>query len=217
MSATTPVDFVRANTRLAAAPYVPNILLHLADNAFDLWEKTEADLGRTGLPPPFWAFTWPGGQALARHVLDHPDLVAGRTVFDLASGSGLVAIAAAKAGAAAVTANDVDQFAGAAITLNAKANGVTLALTLEDTLDGDACGAEVVLAGDVFYDKPMAERVLPFLARAQARGAHVLVGDPGRTHLPRARFTALVTYDVPVARALEGAEVKRATVWRPAQ
>jgi predicted nicotinamide N-methyase len=150
-------------------------------------------------------------------VLDHPDLVAGRTVFDLASGSGLVAIAAAKAGAATVTANDVDRFAGAAITLNADANGVTLALTLEDTLDGDACGAEVVLAGDVSYDKPMAERGLPFLARAQARGAHVLVGDPGRKHLPCTRSTALVTYDVPVSRTLEGVEVKRAMVWRPVQ
>jgi predicted nicotinamide N-methyase len=196
---------------------VPEILLHLADDAFDLWEKTEADLGQTGLPPPFWAFTWPGGQALARHVLDHPDLVTGRTVFDLASGSGLVAIAAAKAGAATVTANDIDRFAGAAITLNAEANGLTLAHILADTLDGDACGAEVVLAGDVFYDQPMAERVLPFLARAQARGADVLVGDPGRAHLPCTRFTALVTYDVPVARALEGVDVKRATVWRPAQ
>lgn len=217
VTATTPAAFVRASTRLAPAPHVPEIRLHLADDAVGLWEKTEEEFGTSGLPPPFWAFPWAGGQALARHVLDHPELVRGRSVVDLASGSGLVAIAAAKAGAIAVSANDVDRFAGAAIPLNATANAVTVAVILEDILDGDGGDADVVLAGDVFYDKPMADRVLAFFMRAQARGARVLVGDPGRAHLPRKRFTAVATYDVPVIYALEGVDVKPTTIWQLAQ
>jgi predicted nicotinamide N-methyase len=211
------VDFVLANTRLAAVPSVPEIRLHLAEEPFGLWEKTERKLGGTGLPLPFWAFAWAGGVALARYVLDHPDVVAGRSVLDLASGSGLVAIAAAKAGAATVTANEVDGFARAAIALNVEANGVAVAGTFEDVLDGDGAGAEVVLAGDVFYERPMAERVRPFLERAWTRGAHVLVGDLGRAYLPSSGFEAIASYDVPVTRALEDAEVKRTTVWRPAR
>jgi len=214
MRETEPAAFVRANTRLVAPPCVPEIRLHLADEAFGLWERTQEELGSKDLPPPFWAFAWAGGQALARHVLDHPRLVRGRTILDLASGSGLVAIAAAMAGAGAVTASDVDRLAVAAIALNAEANGVAVAVRLEDVLDGDGTGAEVVLAGDVFYERPMAERVLAFLARARARGADVLVGDPGRAHLPSPRLEALATYDVPVARPLEDSELKRTTVWR---
>jgi predicted nicotinamide N-methyase len=195
---------------------VPEVRLHLADEAFGLWQKTEELLGRTGLPLPFWAFAWAGGQALARYLLDHPDLVAGRRVFDLASGSGLVAIAAASAGAAAVTASEVDQLAVAAIALNAEANDVIVSCARGDALDGDGAGAEIVLAGDVFYERPMAGRVLPFLERARARGASVLIGDPGRTCLPPSRFEALATYEVPVTRATEDTELKLTTVWQPA-
>jgi predicted nicotinamide N-methyase len=217
MSQGEPAAFVRATTRLVAPPRVPEVRLHLAEDAFALWERLGAELGRTDLPPPFWAFAWAGGQALARHVLDHPGLVGGRTVLDVASGSGLVAIAAALAGAAAVTASDVDRFAGEAIAFNAAANGVAVGVRLEDLLEGDGEGAEVVLAGDVFYERPLAGRVLPFLARARARGAEVVVGDPGRAYLPRPRLVPLATYDVPVARSLEGSEVKRTTVWRLAR
>jgi len=209
-----PAAFIRASTRLVAPPQVPEIRLHLAGEAFALWERMAADLGRSDLPPPFWASAWAGGQALARHLLDHPGLVRGRTVLDLASGSGLVAIAAAMAGAAAVMASDVDRFAAEAIALNAAANGVAVAVRLQDLLDGDGAEAEVVLAGDVFYERPLADRVLPFLARARARGAEVLVGDPGRAYLPRPRLVPLATYDVPVERALEGSDLKRTTVWR---
>jgi predicted nicotinamide N-methyase len=193
---------------------VPEVRLHLADEAISLWERTEAELGCTGLPPPFWAFAWAGGQALARYVLDHPDLVEGRRVLDMASGCGVVAIAAAMAGASTVTASDVDELAVAAIGLNAQANGVAVCGSLEDLLDGDAGGAEVVLAGDVFYQRAMAGRVLPFLGRARQGGARVLVGDPERAYLPRRWFKALARYQVPVTRALEDADVKATTVWR---
>ncbi|MGH3318779.1 MAG: class I SAM-dependent methyltransferase [Streptosporangiaceae bacterium] len=205
--------FVGDHTRIAAPPYVPEVRLHLAEEAFELWETTEEELGRT-LPPPFWAFAWVGGQALARYVLDHPDLVHGRRVLDLASGCGLVAIAAAKAGAAHVTATEIDRLAVAAIALNAENNGVAVAAALEDVLDKDPADAGVVLAGDVFYEKPTTRRMLSFLERAYAGGASVLVGDPGRAHLPRPRLEALATYDVPAPLALEDAEVKRTTVWR---
>ncbi|MFJ6217342.1 class I SAM-dependent methyltransferase [Streptomyces sp. NPDC092296] len=208
-----PAEFVRAHTRLAPAPYVPEVRLHQADEAIGLWERTE-QYGGVRMPPPFWAFAWAGGQALARHVLDRPQTVAGRTVLDLASGSGLVAVAAALAGAAAVTASDIDGFAAAATELNAAANGVAVASRLGDLLDGDGAGAEVVLAGDVFYERPMAERVLPFLERARDRGALVLVGDPGRAYLPRDRFEALSVHDVPVVADLEDRAVKATTVWR---
>ena len=212
----TPAAFVHAKTRLTAPPLVPEVRLHLADEAYGLWEETEAELRRTELPPPFWAFAWAGGQALARYLLDHPGLAAGRAVLDVGSGCGIVAIAAAKAGAATVAASDVDRFAAAAVALNAEANGVVVAVTDQDVLGGDGDGAALVLAGDMCYEKALASRVLPFLRRARARGARVLLGDPGRAYLPRARFEALATYDVPVTSDLEDAEVKRTTVWRPA-
>lgn len=210
----TAAAFIRANTRLRTAPLVGEIRLYLARDPIALWERTEQDAGQAGLPPPFWAFPWAGGQALGRYLLDHPGQVAGRTVLDLAAGSGLVAIAAARAGAASVTASEPDPFAVEAIGLNARANGVTLAAILGDILDGDALGSDVVLAGDAFYERPMAERLLPFLLRARAAGAVVLVGDPGRAYLPREHFEVVATYDVPVLRALEDAEVKRTDVVR---
>jgi predicted nicotinamide N-methyase len=189
--------------------------LHLADDAFALWKRTEEEVGHPGMPPPYWAFAWPGGQALARYLLDNPALVRGRSVFDLGSGSGLVAIAAARAGAEPVTASDVDAFAIAAIGLNMEANEVSVKCSLGDVLQGEGTGAAVLLAGDLFYEKPMAERVLPFLMHAADRGTEVLVGDPGREYLPRPCFEALATYGVEVPPGLEDRGVKVTTVWRP--
>lgn len=205
--------FVLANTRLAAVPLAPEVRLHLADEAIELWQRTEAESGGQQLPPPFWAFAWAGGQALARHVLDHPELVRGRRVLDVAAGSGLVAIAAAKAGAAHVTAVEIDPLAVAAIGVNAAANGVEVVAELADVLPGDGGAAEVVLAGDVFYSREMTGQVLAFLRRVTARGAKVLVGDPGRAYLPRQDLSLVAVYDVPVPQTLEDTPVKRTTVW----
>jgi predicted nicotinamide N-methyase len=204
--------FVRLHARLAPAAFVPEVRLHQADEPIGLWELTEGEF-RSAQPPPFWAFAWAGGQGLARYVLDHPSEVAGRRVLDLASGSGIVAIAAALAGAARVRAVEVDPLAVAAVELNAAANGVAVGASLADVLDGDVGDAEVVLAGDVFYSRAMADRVMRFLRRAQRGGARVLVGDPGRAFLPRGSFRPLAEYDVPVTEALESARVKRTTVW----
>lgn len=204
--------FIRANTALTAPPHVPEIRLHLADEAHDLWLRTEEELAEIGLPPPFWAFAWAGGQGLARYLLDHPDTVRGKHVLDFASGSGLVGIAAALAGARDVLCADIDPFCGAATALNAAANGVSLAFTDADPV-GTAGDWDVVLAGDVFYDRALAARVLPWLAELRRRGARVLVGDPGRAYLPKTGLFRLAQYEVPVTRALEDAEVKRTTVW----
>jgi predicted nicotinamide N-methyase len=210
----TPAAFVLANTCLMTPPLVPEITLHLAPEPIALWERTEWDAGQAGLPPPFWAFPWAGGQVLARYLLDHPECTAGRTVLDLAAGSGLVAIAAAKAGAAAVTPSETDPLACTAIELNSTANSVTLEATLGDVLDGVTAGNDLVLVGDGFYERLMAERLLPFLERARASGAVVLIGDPGRAYLPHDRLEAVASYDVPVSPVLEDANVKRTTVWR---
>jgi predicted nicotinamide N-methyase len=206
-------SFVREHTKLRAVPFAPEIRLHLADEPLSLWEETERHLGLTGLPPPFWAFAWAGGQALARYVLDHPGIVAGQRVLDVASGSGLVAVAAAMAGAATVTAADIDQFAVAAIGLNATANGVTVAAEAADVLGGDGDDAGVVLAGDAFYHQPLADRMVQFLDRARARAALVLIGDPGRAYLPGDRLAARAAYEVPVSTELEDTGIKRVTVW----
>jgi predicted nicotinamide N-methyase len=206
--------FVRDNTRVLAPPHVPEIVLHLADEATDLWEKTEEDLGEMGLPPPYWAFAWAGGQALARYVLDHPDLVGGKSVLDFAAGSGVVGIAAMRAGARDVLASEIDGFALAAITANAALNGVEIAAREEDSTAAPAGRFDVVLCGDVFYEKPMAEKVLAWLGREIAAGATVLVGDPGRSYLPKERLEAVAEYRVPVTRALEDSEIKLTRVWR---
>jgi predicted nicotinamide N-methyase len=205
--------FVRDNTRLLPVPHAPEIRLHVAEEATDLWQKTEDELGEMGLPPPFWAFAWAGGQALARYVLDHPDAVAGRRVLDFASGSGLVAIAAARAGALRVEAADVDAFAAAAIALNGAANDVTLVPRLEDLVGCDE-GWDTVLAGDICYERDLAERVVAWLGGLSRRGATVLIGDPGRAYLPKSRLERLAEYEVPVTRSLEDAEIKRSAVWR---
>jgi len=205
--------FIRANTRLLAVPHAPEIALHLADEATALWEKTEEQLGEIGLPPPFWAFAWAGGQALARYVLDNPELVAGRRVLDFASGSGLVAIAAAMAGAAQVEASEIDGFAIDAIAINAQVNKVAIAPRAGDIVGADE-GWDVVLAGDVSYERDMAQRVTDWLQGLAGRGATVLIGDPGRSYLARERLTPVAEYRVPVTRALEDSEIKKTQVWR---
>jgi predicted nicotinamide N-methyase len=205
--------FILANTAFTAPPHVPEVKLHLADEAHDLWHRTEEELAEIGLPPPFWAFAWAGGQGLARYVLDNPETVHGKSVLDFATGSGLVAVAAAKAGAKTVLAADVDPFCEAAVRLNAGTNGVAVAFDGRDLVDKDI-SADVLLAGDVFYDKAFADKLIPWFTRLAEDGITVLVGDPGRSYLPRERLTKLAEYQVPVTRALEDAEVKRTTVWR---
>jgi predicted nicotinamide N-methyase len=208
--------FVREHTGLGVVPFVPELRLYQAEDAIGLWEETEARHGGPGLAPPFWAFPWAGGQALARYVLDHPSLVAGRAVCDIAAGSGLVALAAARAGAARVTAVEIDPYATAAIALNATANDLDVTPLLTDLLAERAVVpvAEVVLAGDVFYNRDMATRMLAFFRAASDRGALVLVGDPGRAYVPTDVLERVAEYDVPVVRDLEDAEVRRTMVWR---
>jgi predicted nicotinamide N-methyase len=205
--------FILANTRILAVPHAPEIKLHLADEAVELWQKTEEELGAIGLPPPFWAFAWAGGQALARYVLDNPNVVLGKGVLDFAAGSGLIAIAAAKAGAKIVEACEIDEFAIEAITLNAAGNEVAITPQLGDLVGSDK-GWDVVLACDVSYQRDMADAVTAWLERLAQRGATVLIGDPGRAYLAREKLEAICEYRVPVTRALEDAEIKRTGVYR---
>ena len=204
--------FIRAHTRLLPVPHAPEIRLYVADEATALWQKTEDELGEIGLPPPFWAFAWAGGQALARYVLDHPEIVRGKKVLDFASGSGLVGIAAAMAGACNVEANDIDDFALAAMALNAAENGVAVT-----PCGGDIVGTlgewDVVLAGDISYERDTAARVTDWLEGLAHSGVTVLVGDPGRSYLARDRLVELATYQVAVTRSLEDAAVKRSSVF----
>jgi len=209
-------EFIRANTRLQPVAAVPEIVLHLADEAVPLWQRTEEELEQIGLPPPFWAFAWAGGQALARYVLDNPALTKSKRVLDLASGSGLVAIAAAKTGAAPVIASDIDRFAETAIAMNATANGAYVDVILRDFLDDLPAGEpryDVILVGDMFYEQGTAGRALTFLERHAAAGARVLIGDPGRSYLPKEKLSQLAEYRIPVTRELEDQEIKRTAVW----
>jgi predicted nicotinamide N-methyase len=207
------MSFVRSTTRLTVVPFVPEVSLYQADDIYALWAQTERHLGRAGLSPPFWGVPWPGGQALARYLLDHAALVAGRTVLDFGSGSGLVAIAAAMAGAATVIACESDPLGRAAIGLNAAANGVRRpACVAEVGAAGPA--PEVVLAGDVWYDREFAGQVCGYLDAASAAGASVLTGDIGRRYFPRGRYDCLATYEVPASIALEGRPVLTASVWQ---
>jgi predicted nicotinamide N-methyase len=208
-----PTDFVRANTVIAAPPLVPEIQLHLASEITPLWHATEASLAKDQLPPPYWAFAWAGGQALARHILDHPALVRGRTLLDFGAGSGLVAIAAAKAGAR-VTAAEIDPFATAAIALNAALNGVEVALERTDVIGRESVPWQAVLAGDMCYERPLAERLTLWLRALAARGVTVLLGDPGRAYLPAAGLEALARYDVPTSLELEDRLTREGVVWR---
>ena len=217
--------FIRAHTAVTPTPHAPEISLHLATEATELWKKTEEELGEIGLPPPFWAFAWAGGQALARYILDHPETVAGKRVLDFASGSGLVAIAAARAGAAKVEAVDIDLFSASAIAINAGLNNVRIAVRTDNLLGDQQDGAwpaddwrddgwDVVLAGDICYERDLAARVIGWLEALADRGASVVLGDPGRSYLPKARLTQVAVYEVPVTRELEDSEVKRTCVWR---
>ncbi|MGQ0457330.1 MAG: class I SAM-dependent methyltransferase [Hyphomicrobium sp.] len=206
--------FIRANTRLIRPPLVPEIALHLAEESMPIWEKTEEELGEMNVPPPYWAFAWAGGQALARYILDHPETCRGKAVLDIGAGSGLTAIAAAMAGAARVLAADIDHMALAACRLNAAANKAAIGTVGDDVLSQSADGASVILIGDLFYERALADRVLGFVDQAAAAGALVLIGDPQRSYFPRGRFSHVADYSVPVTRDLEDAEIKKTAVWR---
>jgi predicted nicotinamide N-methyase len=206
--------FIRANTKLLPVPLVPEIRLHLAEESLPIWRKTEEELGEMNVPPPYWAFAWAGGQALARYILDNPAAVAGAQVLDLGSGSGLTAIAAMRAGAARVLAADIDALALTAIALNAAANAVTVEVTRDDLLAGAPDRFDIVLVGDLFYERALAERVLAFIEIASADGSEILVGDPRRSYFPKDRFHPVAEYAVPVTRELEDAEIKRTAVWQ---
>jgi predicted nicotinamide N-methyase len=208
-----PRELVLTRTRLQRAPLVPELELHLADDMDDAWQGLQRELDDGELPPPFWAFAWLGGQAVARHVLDCPELVRERRVLDLATGSGLCALAARRAGAGDVLAVDVDPIAVEAVRLNAEHNGLPVRVCVDDLLDACPPQVDVVLAGDVFYDAAMAARVQPWLMAARRTGAEVLIGDPLRHYLPRALLTQRAAYDVPTTRDLEGVEVKRVVVY----
>jgi predicted nicotinamide N-methyase len=209
-----PAVFIIANTLLLPVPLVPEIRLHVADEAVPLWTKTEDEINEIGLPPPFWAFAWAGGQALARYILDHPETVAGKSVIDLASGSGIVAIAAAKAGAGRVVAYDIDPFACTAIALNARRNDVAIEVCGDDLLSGAAAPeADTILAGDIFYESDTAKSAFAFLSTKTAEGALVLIGDPGRSFLPKDKLRKIAEYKVPVSRELEDADIKHTAVW----
>lgn len=209
-----PADFIRANTRLLPVPLVPEIRLHLAEESMPIWQKSEEELGRANVPPPYWAFAWAGGQALARYLLDNRRVVAGRSVLDLGAGSGLTAIAGMRAGAARVLAADVDAYALSAIALNAEANGVAVETSGADLLDAPNHAFETVVVGDMFYERGLAEKVLSFIEAARDSGADVVVGDPRRSYFPKGRFRQVAEYSVPVTRDLEDVEIKRTAVWR---
>jgi predicted nicotinamide N-methyase len=195
-----------------APPLVPEIRLHLATEVVPLWRKTEEELEAEGIPPPYWAFAWAGGQALARYLLDNPAEVAGRSVLDFGSGSGLVAIAAMRAGAADMLASDIDRFARAAIALNADANSVALTTTTEDVI-GTAGNWDVILLGDMCYERPLAERLVAWLSECAGKDVRVLLGDPGRSYFPKSGVHKLATYCVQTTRELEDREIRETSVY----
>ena len=206
--------FVLQNTRLQRPPHVPELQLYLADEVMPIWRMTEQELGEAGVPPPFWAFAWPGGQAIARYLLDHPEEVAGKRVLDVGTGSGLCALAAMKAGAASALAADIDVFSEEAVALNAQANEVSVAFTNRDLLDAHpAWVSDLILAGDLCYEQPLAGRILAWLQAAHARGTRVLIGDPGRDYFSGEGLIRLATYQVPTTRELEDREVKQTGVF----
>ena len=205
--------FILENTRIQPPPHTPELNLHLADEVTPIWRLTEEALAEIGLPPPFWAFAWAGGQALARYVLDHPDEVAGKRVVDFASGSGIVGIAAMRAGAGHVLATDIDPFCGAALAVNGELNGVRIDFTDQNLLETPPPDVDVILAGDICYEKPLADQVMNWLAAAHVRGTRVLIGDPGRSYFPRVGLEKLAEYEVPTTRELEDREVKKTAVW----
>ena len=206
----TPENFITANAALIAPPLVPEIKLFLATEVVPLWRATEEELAEIGVPPPYWAFAWAGGQALARYVLDNPAIVAGQRVLDIGAGSGLVALAAAKAGAATVLAADIDAFACAAIRLNAGANNCAVTTT-QDDLIGAPNAWDVILVGDLFYERPLAERLLAWLTLLDVPA---LLGDPGRNYFPKERVEKLASYSVQTTRDLEDREIRETGVYK---
>jgi predicted nicotinamide N-methyase len=212
--AASPRAFVQRHTRLRRVPGLDEVRLHLADEVLPLWHAVQVEADDPDAPLPYWAFAWAGGLAIGRYLRDHPEVVAGRRVFDLASGSGLCAIAAALAGAAAVTSADIDRFAAAAIELNARANGRRATVVRRDVLDDDPPVADVILAGDCWYDARLAERVLPWLRRAADAGTDVIVGDPGRMYLPAGDLVEIASYAVRTTTELEDLELKQGRVYR---
>jgi predicted nicotinamide N-methyase len=206
-------DFIRRHTRLRRPPAVSELQLYLADEIIPLWRVLDAEHGQGQESPPFWAFAWAGGQALARYLLDCPDEVRGKRVLDFAGGSGICALAAMKAGAAEATAVDIDPYSIEAVGLNAAANRVAVTAWQCDLLAKGPPQVDVVLAGDVCYEGPMAGRVLPWLRRVQASGVRVLLADPGRAYFPVAEFRVLAEYDIPTSRDLEDAESKLTGVY----
>jgi predicted nicotinamide N-methyase len=209
-----PSAFIRSWTRKTRPPLVPELEMWLADEATALWEASEAELGRIGLPPPYWAFAWPGGQALARYLLDRPEIVRGKRVLDFAAGSGIAAIAAARAGAAESVAAEIDAFAVTAIGLNAALNGVEIAVRTDDMLALAHGNVDLILAGDVCYERPMAEAVFRWLLGAAEQGVAVLLADPGRSYLPKSDMEPILSYRVATSRELEDREWRETTVWR---
>ncbi len=207
-------DFVIANTECTQAPLVPEITLHLASEVTPLWHATEEVLARNGLPPPYWAFAWPGGQTFARLLLDRPEFGRGRSVLDFAAGCGIAAIAAAKSGAARVVASEIDDFAIAAIALNAKLNDVDIEIAGDDLLATPPGGWDLILAGDVCYEKPMADRTLAWLDKAVAGGAEVLIADPGRAYLPKSGLVEIARHDVPTSLDLENRKIMTTVIYR---
>ena len=208
-----PEAFIRDNTALQPVPHAPEIRLHVADEITPIWKMTEDALGALGISPPFWAFAWAGGQALARYVLDNPERVRGKAVLDFAAGSGLCAIAAMMAGAAEALACDIDPFCRAAVAVNAQANGVRVDCVIADLLDAPPPRVDVILAGDICYEKSLSERVLTWLKAARAQGTEILIGDPGRTYFPRQGLVHLAQYQVRTTRELEDFEIKNTGVW----
>ena len=205
--------FILEHTELQSPPHAPELRLHLASEIEPIWRRTEEELQQRGLEPPFWAFAWAGGQALARYLLDNPEEVRGRRVLDFATGSGLVAIAAMKAGATSALAVDIDPFCEAAVALNAAANGVEVAFAREDLLDSPAPDVDVICAGDICYAWPLADRARRWLEAANAAGKRILIGDPGRAYLPREGLESLAAYEVQTTRELEYREVRRTGVF----
>jgi predicted nicotinamide N-methyase len=210
----SPRAFVLRHTHLRAVPGLEEIRLHLADEVLPLWRAVQLETRDPDAALPYWAFAWGGGLAIGRYLREHPEAVAGRAVFDLASGSGLCAIAAMYAGATVVTGADIDAYAAAAIALNARANGGRVTVVRRDVLDQPAPEVDVILAGDCWYEARLAQRVLPWLQRARARGIDVLVGDPGRQYLPTDELVELASYDVRTTTELEDLEHKQGRVYR---
>jgi len=208
-----PAAFIRANTQLMPPPLVPELRLHLASEVVPLWRKTEEELEAEGIPPPFWAFAWAGGQALARYVLDHPEIVHGKSVLDFGAGSGLIGIAATKAGAKSVLCADIDRFAAAAVALNAEANAAAVSATDEDVIGQDSAW-DVILVGDMCYERPLADRILQWLKDRTNAGTAVFIGDPGRSYFPKSGVETLETYRVETTRELEDREIRQTGVYR---